>query len=40
VAGGNRARMNIDLEVKGLEHLYKVIAKLNTIQGVIEVLRG
>jgi GTP pyrophosphokinase len=40
VAGGNRARMSIDLEVKDLEHLYRVIAKLNTIQGVIEVLRG
>ncbi len=40
VAGGNRARMSIDLQVKDLEHLYRVIAKLNTIQGVIEVLRG
>jgi GTP pyrophosphokinase len=40
VAGGNRARMNIDIEVKDLEHLYKIMAKLNTIHGVIEVLRG
>lgn len=40
VAGGNRARMSIDLQVRDLEHLYRIIAKLNSIQGVIEVLRG
>ncbi len=40
VAGGSRARMSVDLQVKDLEHLYRVIARLNTIQGVIEVIRG
>jgi GTP pyrophosphokinase len=40
VAGGDRGRMIIDLQVKDLEHLYRVIAKLNSIKGVIEVLRG
>ncbi|HDQ92592.1 MAG TPA: bifunctional (p)ppGpp synthetase/guanosine-3',5'-bis(diphosphate) 3'-pyrophosphohydrolase, partial [Synergistetes bacterium] len=40
VAGGDRGRMTIDLQVRDLEHLYRIIAKLNSIKGVIEVLRG
>jgi len=40
VAGSDRGRMIIDLQVRDLEHLYRVIAKLNSIRGVIEVLRG
>lgn len=40
VAGGSRGRMIIDLEVRDIEHIYRIIAKLNSINGVIEVLRG
>jgi GTP pyrophosphokinase len=40
VAGSNRGRMTIDLQVRDLEHLYRIIAKLNSIKGVMEVLRG
>ena len=40
VAGANRGRMTIDLQVRDLEHLYRIIAKLNSVKGVIEVLRG
>lgn len=40
VAGGSRGRMIIDLEVRDIEHIYRIIAKLNSIKGVIEVLRG
>jgi GTP pyrophosphokinase len=40
VAGGDRGRMIIDLHVRDLEHLYRIIAKLNSIKGVIEVIRG
>ena len=40
VAGTDRGRMVIDLQVKDLEHLYKIIAKLNSVRGVMEVLRG
>jgi len=40
VAGSDRGRMVIDLQVKDLEHLYKIIAKLNSVRGVMEVLRG
>lgn len=40
IAGGSRGRMMIDLEVRDLEHIYRIIAKLNSVKGVIEVLRG
>lgn len=40
VAGGSRGRMIIDLEVRDIEHIYRIIAKLNSIKGVIEVIRG
>lgn len=40
LAGGTRGRMIIDLEVRDLEHIYRIIARLNSIKGVIEVIRG
>jgi GTP pyrophosphokinase len=40
VAGSDRGRMVIDLQVKDLEHLYRIIAKLNSIRGIMEVIRG
>ncbi len=40
VAGSNRGRMTIDLRVRDPEHLYRIIAKLNAVKGVMEVLRG
>lgn len=40
VVGSSRGRMAIDLQVRDLEHLYRIIAKLNAIRGVIEVIRG
>jgi GTP pyrophosphokinase len=32
--------MKIEIGVRDLEHLYQVIAKLNTIKNVISVFRG
>ena len=33
-------RMTIDLRVRDLEHLYAIIAKLNALKGILEVMRG
>lgn len=35
-----RTRVVVDVLVKDLEHLYRIIAKLNTISGIIEIIRG
>lgn len=40
VVGGNLARMKIELKVRDLEHLYSIVAKLNSIKGMIQVTRG
>jgi len=40
VTGTGRARIVVDLEVKDIEHLYQIIAKINVVKGVIEVIRG
>lgn len=40
VVGAQRARMTIDLSVKDVEHLYRVMARLNALDNVIEVIRG
>ncbi|MBO8154158.1 bifunctional (p)ppGpp synthetase/guanosine-3',5'-bis(diphosphate) 3'-pyrophosphohydrolase [Thermovirga sp.] len=40
VTGTGRARMVVDLKVKDIEHLYQIIAKINVVKGVIEVIRG
>ncbi|PIE54186.1 MAG: (p)ppGpp synthetase [Dethiosulfovibrio peptidovorans] len=38
--GGGQARMKLDVLVRNLEHLYAVIAKINTVRNVIDVTRG
>ncbi len=40
VVGGNIARMKVEIKVRNLEHLYAVIARLNTVRNVIEITRG
>ncbi len=40
VIAANRARMTIEIRVKDVEHLYRIMAKLNTVNGIIEVFRG
>jgi GTP pyrophosphokinase len=40
VVGGNIARMKVEIKVRNLEHLYAVIARLNTVKNVIEITRG
>lgn len=40
VVNNTRTRVIADLQVRNLEHLYKIIAKLNNISGVLEVTRG
>jgi GTP pyrophosphokinase len=40
VIAANRARMTIEIRVKDVEHLYRIMAKLNTLNGIIEVFRG
>ncbi len=37
---GTRTRFVIELQVWDLEHLYRVIARINTIKGMIEITRG
>ena len=32
--------MTIEVRVKDVEHLYRIMAKLNTVNGIIEVFRG
>ncbi len=40
LVGAQRARMTIDLFVRDVEHLYRVMARLNALDNVIEVTRG
>jgi GTP pyrophosphokinase len=40
VVNGTRTRFVIDLQVWDLEHLYRVIARINCISGMIEITRG
>jgi GTP pyrophosphokinase len=40
VADSARTRFMIDLQVLDIEHLYRIIAKINTMPGIIEVTRG
>ena len=40
VVGAQRARMTVDLSVHDVEHLYRVMARLNALDNVIEVIRG
>jgi GTP pyrophosphokinase len=40
VVNGTRTRFVIDLQVWDLEHLYRVIARINSINGMIEITRG
>lgn len=38
--GGGQARMKLEVTVRNLEHLYTVIARINTVKNVIDVNRG
>ena len=40
VVNNSRTRVVADVQVKDLEHLYRIIARLNTISGIIEIIRG
>jgi GTP pyrophosphokinase len=40
VVAANRARMTIEIRVRDVEHLYRIMAKLNTVNGIIGVFRG
>ncbi|MDL2264556.1 (p)ppGpp synthetase, partial [Synergistaceae bacterium OttesenSCG-928-I11] len=40
VVNGTRSRFVIELQVWDLEHLYRIIARINTIKGLIEIMRG
>lgn len=40
VVGGQRARMTVDVQVKDVEHLYRIMGKINLLKSVIEVVRG
>ena len=40
VVNNSRTRVVTEVLVKDLEHLYRVIARLNTISGIIEIIRG
>lgn len=40
VVNGTRARFLIELSVYDIEHLYRVIARVNTVKGLIEIMRG
>lgn len=39
VVNGTRSRVMIDLQVYDLEHLYRVIARINAIKGLLEITR-
>ncbi|MBQ7558732.1 MAG: bifunctional (p)ppGpp synthetase/guanosine-3',5'-bis(diphosphate) 3'-pyrophosphohydrolase [Synergistaceae bacterium] len=39
MAGNSLMRIKIDLRVKNLEHLYAIMARLNEVRGIIEVVR-
>jgi len=40
VVNNSRAHVVVEVQVRDLEHLYRIIARLNTISGVIEITRG
>ncbi len=40
VINNSRTRVVAEVQVKDIEHLYKIVARLNTISGVIEIIRG
>lgn len=40
VVNNSRTRVVAEIQVKDIEHLYKIVARLNTISGVIEIIRG
>ena len=40
VVNNSRAHVVAEVQVRDLEHLYRIIARLNTISGVIEITRG
>jgi GTP pyrophosphokinase len=40
LVGGTRNRMIIEVQVRDLEHLYRILARLNAIDGVIAIARG
>ena len=40
VVNNSRTRVVADVQVRDLEHLYRIIARLNTISGIIEIIRG
>ncbi|MEG1642329.1 MAG: bifunctional (p)ppGpp synthetase/guanosine-3',5'-bis(diphosphate) 3'-pyrophosphohydrolase [Synergistaceae bacterium] len=40
VVNNSRTRVIAEIKVKDLEHLYRVVARLNTVSGIIEVIRG
>ena len=40
MVGNSLMRMKIELRVRNLEHLYSVMAKLNEVRGIMEVVRG
>ena len=40
VVNNSRARVIADVQIKDIEHLYRIIARLNAISGVIEITRG
>ena len=40
VVNNTRTRIIAEVQVRDLEHLYRIIAKLNTISGIIEIIRG
>ena len=40
VVNNTRTRVAADVQVKDLEHLYRIMAKLNNLSGILEVTRG
>jgi hypothetical protein len=40
VKGANRAVMTAEIQVHDLEHLYRIMARINTVKGVMQVERG
>ena len=40
MVGNSLMRMKIEVRVKNLEHLYSVMARLNEVRGIMEVIRG
>jgi GTP pyrophosphokinase len=40
VKGANRVVMTAEIQVRDLEHLYRIMARINTVNGVMQVERG